>query len=49
MSVSLAGQPVSSSLTNLRASGTEAGVPRNVRAHGRVGRTEPADPSGSTG
>jgi hypothetical protein len=35
--VSLAGQPASISATNLRASGTEAGVPRKVRAAGRVG------------
>jgi hypothetical protein len=44
MSASLAGQPASSSATNLRASGTDAGVPRKVRAQGirvRVDRTSP--------
>jgi hypothetical protein len=53
MSVSLAGHPASSSPTNPRASRTDAGVPRNVRAHrlrvdraGPVGRKEP---NGSTG
>jgi hypothetical protein len=35
--VSLAGQPARSSPTNLRASGTEAGVPRKVRTKGRAG------------
>jgi hypothetical protein len=45
-SVSLAGHPASTSLTNRRASDTDSGIPRNVRAHGLAG---PADPSGSTG
>ena len=49
MSVSLAGQPTSISPTNRRASGTDAGVPQNVRVDGRVDRAGPADPSGSTG
>jgi len=44
MRTSRAGQPASSSATNLRASGTEAGVPRNVRVNGRVDGTGPADP-----
>ena len=49
MSVSRAGHPASSSATNRRASGTDAGVPRNVRAHVWVERTGSADLSGSTG
>ena len=48
MRTSRAGQPPSSSATNLRASGTDAGVPRNVRAQGRVVRTGPADPKEPT-
>jgi hypothetical protein len=45
---SRAGQPASNSATNLRASGTDAGVPRNVRANGRADRTAPADPKEPT-
>src|SRR6266568_4864542 len=40
MRVSLAGQPASSSPTNLRAAGTEADVPRKVRTQGLVGRAD---------
>ena len=55
MSTSRAGQPSSSSATSRRASGTDAGVPRNVRAQGRVdrtgllGSTDPKEPTCSTG
>ena len=55
MRTSRAGQPASSSATNLRASGTDAGVPRNVRAQGLVdrtgllGSTDPKEPTCSTG
>ncbi len=48
MRTSRAGQPASSSATNLRASGTDAGVPRNVRAEGRAGWAGPANPKEPT-
>jgi hypothetical protein len=41
---SLAGQPARISATNLRASGTAAGVPRKVRAQVPRGRADPAEP-----
>lgn len=43
MRTSLAGQPTRSSATNLRASGTDAGVPRKVRTQVRVDLTEPKE------
>jgi hypothetical protein len=53
MSVSLAGHSARSSPTKLRASRTDAGVPRNVRARGvrvdRTGPVGPKEPHGSTG
>jgi len=47
MSVSLAGQPTRSSATKRRASGTDAGVPRNVRIHGPRVRVDPTEPAAS--
>jgi len=47
MSTSLAGQPTSSSATKRRASGTDAGVPQNVRIHGPRVRVDPTEPAAS--